>query len=268
MIPLVSFESKINNGHLAVDHTTNSLIIWGKENTNCHIGCLFDIENNRQVISFRGRINDPTCRYIPYFVSKDELIVLNSDKGSFDLHDLTSGRHIENINLDGMIFTYVNLPLNYNNLYVLYVLVTDSGEKWFSNTMYTSYKETTTFNVTLISSYGTLVTYDLRNCKSPQIYQKELFSNTHNDVQISFDPLSSCKNSVSGFDGNVYVIEESPCNKKMVHIFNHEGHLFTEDGRYCKNKVTRSTLWLPMCGTNTLLSAANDGSIQGWQYIS
>lgn len=134
--------------------------------------------------------------------------------------------------------------------------------------MYTSYKETATFKVTLISSFGTLVTYDLRNCKSPQIHQKNLFSNTHNDVQISFDPLSSCKYSVSGFDGNVYIIGESPCNKKMVHVFKHEGHLFSDDGSYCKNKITRSTLWLPMCGANTILSAANDGSIQGWQYIT
>jgi len=44
--------------------------------------------------------------------------------------------------------------------------------------------------------------------------------------------------------------------------------MFTEDEDLCPNTVTSSALWLPMCGRNTLLSTANDGSIQGWQYIS
>lgn len=106
MIPLVKIGSKIDGGQLAVDHTTDSLIVWGKENSNCHIGCLFDIENNKQVLSFKNGINDPTCSYMPYFMSKNELTVLNSDKGSIDLYDLTSGQHVENINLNGMIFYF------------------------------------------------------------------------------------------------------------------------------------------------------------------
>lgn len=134
--------------------------------------------------------------------------------------------------------------------------------------MYTSSKKTTTFNITLISNFGTLLIYDLRYCKTPKIYQKELFPKCNNHINISFDPSSSHKNVISGFDENVYIIEELECNKKMVHKFKHEGHIFTENENSCQNKITSSTLWLPMCGSNTLLSAANDGSIQGWQYIS
>lgn len=134
--------------------------------------------------------------------------------------------------------------------------------------MYTSFKETTTFDLTLIANSGTLLTYDLRNCKIPTIYQKEFFSRCNNDININFDPYSAHKIAVSGFDSNVYIIEEeSTCNKNIVHKFKHEGHKFTEDEDLCHNKITSSTLWLPMCGNNTLLSAANDGSIQGWQYI-
>lgn len=97
---------------------------------------------------------------------------------------------------------------------------------------------------------------------------KELFSICNNNINIHFDHHNFNKISVSGFDGNVYIIEQSECNKKMVHKFKHEGHMFTEDGESCQNKVTCCSLWLPMCGINTLLSAANDGSVQGWQYIS
>lgn len=146
--------------------------------------------------------------------------------------------------------------------------MTDSYTKWFSNTMYTSSKETATFNITLISSSGSLLTYDLRNCKTPKVYQKELFLKCNNNLNISFDPKNSNKNAITGFDGNVYIIEESECNRNIEHKFKHEGHMFTEDGNPFQNKVTTSVLWLPMCGNNTLLSAANDGSIQGWQYIS
>jgi len=132
--------------------------------------------------------------------------------------------------------------------------------------MYSSSKETNTFNVTLISNCGNLVTYDLRNSKTPQINQKELFSKCNNDINISFDSLSPHTSAVSGFDGNVFIIEEF--NKAMIHKFKHEGHMYTEDRNSYENKVTSNTLWLPMCGNNTLLSAASDGSIQGWQYIS
>lgn len=134
--------------------------------------------------------------------------------------------------------------------------------------MYTSSKKTTTFNITLISNLGTLITYDLRYCKTPIINQKELFPKCNNHINVSFDPSSSHRNVISGFDGNVYIIEEGECNKKMVHKFKHEGHMFNENAILRQNKITSNTLWLPMCGSNTLLSAANDGSIQGWQYIS
>lgn len=135
--------------------------------------------------------------------------------------------------------------------------------------MYTNSKETTTFKLVLISNSGALLMYDLRNLKTPIVNQKDLFLNCNNNINISFDPRSSHTNAVCGFDGNVYIIEESDCNRNvMTHKFKHEGHMFTEDGNSCQNKVTNSTLWLPMCGSNTLLSAANDGSIQGWQFIS
>lgn len=152
--------------------------------------------------------------------------------------------------------------------YVYYISETNSYSKWFTNTLYTSSKKTTTFNLTLISNSGSLLTYDLRNFKTPKIYQKELFPKCNNDINISFDPNSLYKNVISGFDRNVYVIEESENNRKIMHTFKHEGHIFTENVSSYQNKVTSSALWLPMCGKNTILSAANDGSIQGWQYIS
>lgn len=102
MIPLVNIKSKIDNGHLAVDHTTDTLIIWGKDNA-CPAGHVFDIENNKKVVAFKDDINNSTHNYMPYFMSKNELIVLNSEKGSFDLLDLTSGQKMDNINLPGII---------------------------------------------------------------------------------------------------------------------------------------------------------------------
>lgn len=98
MIPLVNIESRVDSGRLAVDYTTDTLIIWGKENA-CLTGCVFDIENNKKTLSFKDELNNPTCNYIPYFMTKDEVIVLNSENGSFDLYDLTSGQLIRNTTL-------------------------------------------------------------------------------------------------------------------------------------------------------------------------
>ncbi|XP_060833770.1 WD repeat-containing protein 73-like [Rhopalosiphum padi] len=245
MIPLVNIDSKVESGRLAVDCTTDTLIIWGKENA-CYTGCIFNIENNTKTLMISDVPNDPVCNYTPHFMSKNELVVQNSHNGSFDLYDLTSGQHVKNVNLPEA----------------------DSNAKWFLNTAYTSSKEITTFNLTLISNSGTVLSYDLRNCKTPSIYQKELFSKCNNNINISFDPCNSQNYAVSGFDSNVYILEESNCNRNIMYKFKHEGHMFTEDEDLCPNTVTSSALWLPMCGRNTLLSTANDGSIQGWQYIS
>jgi len=122
--------------------------------------------------------------------------------------------------------------------------------------------------LTSISNSGTLLTYDLRNCKTPIIYEKALFTKCNNNINISFDPTNLQNYAISGFDSNVYIIEESDCHTNMKHKFKHEGHMFTDDEDLCQNIITSSTLWLPMCGHNTLLSATIDGSIQGWQYIS
>lgn len=245
MISLVNIDSKVENAHLAVDCTTDTLIIWGKENAR-HTGCVFNIENSKKMLMIKDVTNDPACIYTPHFISTNELVVQNSENGSFDLYDLTSGQHLEKIHLPE----------------------SDSYAKWFLNTAYTSSKETTTFNLTLISNSGTLLTYDLRNCKTPTIYQRELFTKCNNNININLDPTNSKNYAVSGFDGNVYIIKESNCHTNMIHKFKHEGHMFTEDEDLCQNTITSSTLWLPMCGRNTLLSAAIDGSIQGWQYIS
>lgn len=96
MIPLVNVESKVDSGRLAVDYTTDTLIIWGKENSYL-TGCVFNIESNKKILSFKDESNNPTCNCIPHFMTKDELIILNSEYGSFDLYDLTSGQHIEKI---------------------------------------------------------------------------------------------------------------------------------------------------------------------------
>lgn len=109
MIPLVNVENKVDSAHLAVDHTTDTLIIWGNEHTR-QTGCVFDIKNNKQFISIENKSYDPTSVCTPYFMSKNELFVLNSENGSFDLYDLTSGRHLVNINLPGnSMFTIINL---------------------------------------------------------------------------------------------------------------------------------------------------------------
>lgn len=134
--------------------------------------------------------------------------------------------------------------------------------------MYASSKETDISQLTIISNFGTLLTYDLRNSKTPKIYQKKFLPNCYNNyLTISYDPCNSHKMSVCGLDGSVYIIEESAADKKMVQLFKHEGHMFTDDCNSHPIKLTTSALWLPMCGSNTLLSAADDGTIQGWQYI-
>ncbi|VVC26453.1 WD40/YVTN repeat-like-containing domain,WD40-repeat-containing domain [Cinara cedri] len=248
MIPLRSIESKIDSGRLAVDITTSTIIIWGKENVY-PIGDVYDIENNKRILAFENESNNPMCSYVPYFMSNNELVVLNSENGSFDLYDLTSGEHLDKINLP----------------------VTDNNAKWFSNTMYSSYKETSTFNLTLIANSGTLLNYDLRNCKIPTIHQKDCFTRCNNDININFDSCSVQTIAVNGFDGNVYIIEEKEIkgNKIIVRKFKHEGHLFNEEDDLGRSKIrTSSTLWLPKCGSNTLLSAADDGSVQGWQFLT
>lgn len=101
MIPLVNFDNKVDSGRLAVDHTTDMLIIWGNEYA-CQTGCIIDIKNNKQFMSIRDKSYNSTCICTPYFMSKDELLVLNSENGLFDMYDLTSGRHIVNVNLPGI----------------------------------------------------------------------------------------------------------------------------------------------------------------------
>lgn len=108
MIPLVNIKSKVDSGRLAVDYSSDTLAIWGKT-ISCHAGFVFDIENNKRILSFNDEFNNPTCICTPYFMSKNELMVLNSENGSFDLYDLTNGQHIENINVPGnflIIFFY------------------------------------------------------------------------------------------------------------------------------------------------------------------
>jgi len=100
MIPLVNIDSKVDSGYLAVDCTSDTLIIWGKQNA-CHTGCVFDIENNTRTLMIRDVTNDPACIYTPHFMNKNELVVHNSENGSFDLYDLTSGQHVKKINLPG-----------------------------------------------------------------------------------------------------------------------------------------------------------------------
>lgn len=109
MIPLVNVESKVDSGRLAVDHTTDTLIIWGQENSYL-TGCVFDIENNKETLSFKDESNNPKFNYTPHFMTKDKLIVLNSENGSFDLYDLISGNHIENIILPSK---YSNFNFDY-----------------------------------------------------------------------------------------------------------------------------------------------------------
>lgn len=101
MIRLMNVESKIDSGHLAIDYTSDSLIIWGKENAYL-AGCVIDIESNKQTLTFIDESNHPTHNFTPYFMSKDKIIVLNSENGSFDLYDLIGGQCIENINLPGI----------------------------------------------------------------------------------------------------------------------------------------------------------------------
>lgn len=100
MISLVNIDSKVENAHLAVDCTTDTLIIWGKENAR-HTGCVFNIENSKKMLMIKDVTNDPACIYTPHFISTNELVVQNSENGSFDLYDLTSGQHLEKIHLPG-----------------------------------------------------------------------------------------------------------------------------------------------------------------------
>lgn len=118
MIPLVNIDSKVESGQLAVDYTTDTLIIWGKENSH-HTGCIFNIENNMKTFMIRDVPNDPMCIYTPHFMSKNELVVQNSENGSFDLYDLTSGQHVKNVNLPGkylVVFRLLDRILNIGNL--------------------------------------------------------------------------------------------------------------------------------------------------------
>lgn len=101
MIPLANFENKVDSGRLAVDHTSDTLIIWGNEHAS-QTGCVIDIKNNKQFMSIKDKSFDSACICRPYFISKNELLVLNSENGLFDMYDLASGRHLVNINLPGI----------------------------------------------------------------------------------------------------------------------------------------------------------------------
>lgn len=102
MEPLEEIKSEVDSARLAVDHTNDTLVIWGKEITsNKTQGFTYDIEILKRVLTFGPKFDDPASSYTPYFMSKNELMVLSSINGSFDLYDLNSGHHIEKINLPG-----------------------------------------------------------------------------------------------------------------------------------------------------------------------
>jgi len=118
MIPLVNIDSKVESARLAVDCTTDTLIVWGKEN-DCYTGCVFNIENNTKTLIIRDVKNDPACVYTPHFISKNELVVQNSESGSFDLYDLTSGQHVKNIHLPGK---YLDVLRVGNIMFIIFTL--------------------------------------------------------------------------------------------------------------------------------------------------
>lgn len=96
MIPIISFDSKIDSGKLAINHLNDTFIVWGRENT-WQNGKLFDIENNKCLLVCKDELNDATNNYVPQFISKDKLIVLNSNNGAFDMYCITNNQHIINI---------------------------------------------------------------------------------------------------------------------------------------------------------------------------
>lgn len=99
MEPLLQVKSEVDSARLAVDHMTDTLVVWGKENP-IYKGCVYDLEIFKRVFTLY-KFDDTNWNCTPYFMSKNELMVLNSGNGSFDLYDLNSGLHIEKINLPG-----------------------------------------------------------------------------------------------------------------------------------------------------------------------
>ncbi|XP_050538712.1 uncharacterized protein LOC126904080 [Daktulosphaira vitifoliae] len=244
MCPLLSFDSKIDGGKLAVHQLNNSLVIWGKENVK-QCGHIFDIEKNKCMQTLGDEDNDLISSYLPQFTSNNELLVLNSDTGSFTLYNLIDGQKISTVSQQE-----------------------NNSHKWIASSIPNTFKNNSiNNNITMVSNGGELLMYDLRFLKIPKVHKKNVFPKCSNKLGISMDPNNFKNYAISGFDENIYIYEELN-NEDFKLKFKHEGHLYTENDNSSYNNVTSGAVWLPMCGNNTLISSANDGSIQGWQYIS
>lgn len=121
-----------------------------------------------------------------------------------------------------------------------------------------------------LSSCGNINMLDIRKLSNEiacfNIEQKETTQTNFLNIQLSADKKE--KFSVSGFDSFVYVFncKETKCEATLKPCFVHEGHL-----KNCidQSKETRvvTHLWHPW-QPDLILSAAEDGSLHGWQYIA
>ncbi|XP_054268062.1 WD repeat-containing protein 73-like isoform X2 [Macrosteles quadrilineatus] len=112
-----------------------------------------------------------------------------------------------------------------------------------------------------VSSDGTLMVYDTRNVEFPVYRDTKLGVKTDNATpQIRFKPGNKDCVSVGGFNGNVYVYQLEKEDPKL--LFTHDGHKHVES--YSSQTEVTSHLWPQL--DNLVISAADNGTIQMWQF--
>ena len=117
------------------------------------------------------------------------------------------------------------------------------------------------------SSNGDFLVYDARKPSCPAIEARYNFggsnSNAATNVRMNVCPANTSIFSVCGFDQNLYVCEVS--HNTINILFTHDGHSYSvEEAK--PDVCTTCCLWLPFISENTLISCANDSSVQCWQF--
>jgi len=114
-----------------------------------------------------------------------------------------------------------------------------------------------------VSKDGALLVYDTRNLKLPAYFDDNVGLKTENpaSLQVRFKPGSKDWVSVSGLNGNVYIYQLNTADDSNL-AFTHDGHKHA-DGFTPHTEVT-CHWWSKL--ENLIISAADNGTIQTWQF--
>lgn len=113
---------------------------------------------------------------------------------------------------------------------------------------------------------GDLLLLDWRNTSVPaQRATLPVTSRTgdHFNGQMAVCPSDPYHFALSGFDKNIRICQLK--NNQVIPVFTHDGHAYCHD-EFEPSVRSCSAQWLPFISTNTLVSSADNASLQCWQF--